>query len=136
MDAFLGKPVRLARLAEVITQQVRDPRSTPGEAEHITDAALRQKLLTQFAAETAGLLAEMRAALAAADWPRLRSRAHYLKNSADVLGLTALQAACARLAAINEAPEVAAVHRFLEAIEAAIPRHLAPHSDLLPAAKP
>ena len=136
MDAFLGKPVRLAKLAEVITQQVRDSRTTPSEAEHITDPSLRQKLLAQFAGETAGLLADMRAAIAAADWTRLRSRAHYLKNSADVLGLTALQAACARLAANDETPDAAVAQRGLEAIEAAIPRHLAPNSDLQPIVKP
>ena len=136
MDAFLGKPVRLAKLAQVILQRVRGTRTPPSEVEHIADPSLRQKLLALFASETAGLLAEMRAAIAAADWSRLLSRAHYLKNSADVLGLTALQAACAWLAANHEALDAAAPQRGLEAIEAAIPSHLVPNPDFQPAAKP
>jgi CheY-like chemotaxis protein len=135
MDAFLGKPVRLATLAAVITQEVRDPRVAEENPERIADSALRQKLATQFASETPALLAGMRTALAAGDWLRLRSRAHYLKNSADVLGLRGLQDACARLAGLDEPPDAVAAHRLLDEIEAAIPAYLVASSDLAPAAR-
>ena len=56
-------------------------------------AALVQRLAAQFFAETPAIVAEMRMALANRDWPRLRARAHYLKNSADVLGADELRRA-------------------------------------------
>jgi len=135
MDAFLGKPVRLATLAAVITQQVRAPQAAGEDPERIADSGLRQKLVAQFAAETPALLTELRTALAAGDWTRLRRRAHYLKNSADVLGLRGLQDACARLAGLDEPPDAAAAQRLLDEIEAAIPGHLIASSDFTPAAK-
>lgn len=133
MDAFLGKPVRLATLAAVITQQLRSAHQ-PEPAERVPESPLRQKLLGQFAAETPAVLAELRSALAAADWPRVRSRAHYLKNSADVLGLAALQEACARLAALPDPVDPGPAQRLLEHVEAAIPDRLVPHATLSPTA--
>jgi len=135
MDAFLGKPVRLATLAAVITQQMRDPQAEEDDTERIADSGLRQKLVAQFAAETPALLAELRTALAAGDWARLRRRAHYLKNSADVLGLRGLQDACARLAELGDPPDATAAQRLLDEVEAAIPGHLIATRDLTPAAK-
>ncbi len=121
MDVFLAKPVSLARLA----QAIMDRSSAPGAAEEfaakISDDRLRARLAEQFSCETPRVLAEMRAALAAGDWPRLRSRAHYMKNSADVLGATMLQNACQRLAALEDRPEPAAARHLLEAVEAAVP---------------
>lgn len=121
MNAFLGKPVRLARLAATITEHLRGPKAAAEETERISDPKLRGRLMTQFASETPGVLTEMRAALAAGDWARLRSRAHYLKNSADVLGAVALQQACHHLATLPEPPGRAAAQQMLDAVEAAIP---------------
>jgi signal transduction histidine kinase/CheY-like chemotaxis protein len=135
MDAFLGKPVRLATLAAVITQQVSAPQAAGAAPEGIPDSALRQKLMAQFAAETPALIVELRAALAAGDWARLRHRAHYLKNSADVLGLLALQDACARLSGLELPPDPAAAKRGVEAIEAAIPSRLVASPDSAPVAR-
>jgi CheY-like chemotaxis protein/anti-sigma regulatory factor (Ser/Thr protein kinase) len=122
MDEFLAKPVRLAALADAITGQsaAESPRSF---SERITDDQLRARLLTQFATETPRVLAELRASLQD-DWPRARSRAHYLKNSADVLGDAAMRAACDRLASLEQSPGLAAAHHLVDAIEAAIPSKL------------
>lgn len=122
MDVFLSKPVRLAQLAEVIVQQMQAPDEG---AERITDPRLRARLVSQFAHETPGILAEMREALAATDWVRLRGRAHYLKNSADVLGVSGLQRACDRLAGLETAPDPALARRLLDAVEASVPPHFA-----------
>jgi signal transduction histidine kinase/CheY-like chemotaxis protein len=126
MDVFLAKPVSLARLADAIAGP-REPAAAPALdiASRIADEHLRMRLVAQFVGETPRVLAEMRAALVAADWPRLRGRAHYLKNSADVLGATALQDACQRLATAGDPVEPASARGLLERIEAAIP-HLAP----------
>lgn len=122
MDVFLAKPVSLARLAETIAGQSARVTLLPSALqERIADDRLRRHLVAEFTSETPGVLAEMRAALIAADWTRLRGRAHYLKNSADVLGATALQEACHRLVTADDPLEPAAARRLLEAIEGAIP---------------
>lgn len=130
MDAFLGKPVRLATLAATIIEQMRGGRAKTAAAEKIADPRLRQRLIAQFASETPGVLAEMRTALTAGDWPRLRGRAHYLKNSADVLGVVALQEACQRLAALEKAPAPLVAQQLLEKIEHAVPSDFGVLADL------
>lgn len=122
MDVFLAKPVRLAALADAITGQ------SVGEAPHlfserVSDDQLRARLLAQFATETPRVLAELRASVQD-DWPRARSRAHYLKNSADVLGDAAMRAACQRLASLEQSPGSVAAQHLVDAIEAAIPSKL------------
>jgi CheY-like chemotaxis protein/two-component sensor histidine kinase len=122
MDAFFTKPVSLAALADTLA-----PRPgaallpTANTGSRITDEALRTRLLADFANETPRLMEEMQAALAAKDWSRLRSRAHYLKNSADILGVGVLQEACERLASFedNETPD--AVRLMLDRVTSAIP---------------
>ncbi|HOD46598.1 MAG TPA: response regulator [Opitutaceae bacterium] len=94
MDAFLVKPVSLGLLSAAI--------SPGGGAVTLAEpedpmAAVFKKLRRQYAEETPALLEEMRAACRARDWPCLRRHAHYLKNSADVLRLVELQAACQKL---------------------------------------
>ena len=125
MDAFLGKPVRLATLAGVIAEQLR-PARTAEPAELSPASSLRQKLHAQFAAETPGVLDDLRRALELRDWGRVRNRAHYLKNSADVLGLAALQETSARLSTLPDPVDAAEARRLLAELEAAIPPGLQP----------
>lgn len=122
MDVFLAKPVSLARLAEAIGGPPPTASTPPVEIrERITDARLRSRLVAQFERETPLVLADMRTALAAADWAALRGRAHYLKNSADVLGATVLQDACQQLATAGDPLDPATARRLLGRIEAAVP---------------
>ncbi len=96
MDRFLAKPVSLATLAEAL-------RAAPGLSTRATAVQLDPteqlfvQLRAQYRTETPPLLHELREALDQGDWPRVRERAHYLKNSADVLGARELQAACSAL---------------------------------------
>lgn len=122
MDEFLSKPVSLGRLAEVLASHSRRPAHV--SVSEALDEALRARLLVQFARETPGVLAELRASLVAREWTKLRRSAHYLKNSADVLGLVALQAACERLYLLSDSPDAAAAEALLDAAEAAIPPEL------------
>ncbi len=124
MDAFLAKPVSLPRLAQTLTA------AAPGQklaatmsllAGKVPDGPLRTRLVEQFESETPRLLTEMRAALAAADWTRLRRAAHYLKNSADVLGVDALQEACQRLASLPDPADAPAALQLFMAVETAVP---------------
>jgi CheY-like chemotaxis protein len=124
MDLFLTKPVSLARLAEVLSEASaeRQPRRTePRPAMEDLPAELRTRLEEQFASETPGVLAAMRAALERGDWAEFRSRAHYLKNSADVIGATALQQSCRRIAALEKSPGREPARELLAAVEAAVP---------------
>jgi HPt (histidine-containing phosphotransfer) domain-containing protein len=127
--------VRLGRLAEAVTFHRREPVLVPDGSSRISDEGLRNRLMAQFATETPQVIAEMRAALLAQDWTRLRGRAHYLKNSADVLGAAALQRACQRLAAIPESPSVEDARLLMEEVEAAIPAQFSGLAGLAPTDK-
>lgn len=121
MDAFFTKPVSLAALADTLAP--RPGIALPAEAvgARVTDEALRARLLADFANETPRLVEDMHVALAAGDWPRLRSRAHYLKNSADILGVDALQQACGRLASFDDHETPHSVRLMFDQVTAAIP---------------
>jgi signal transduction histidine kinase/DNA-binding NarL/FixJ family response regulator len=121
MDAFFTKPVSLAALAETLAPRTGTSPRVVELAPRIADERLRARLLADFTRETPRLLEEMQVALTARDWPRLRSRAHYLKNSADILGASALQAACDRLATFDDTEHLHSVRLMLEAVSAAIP---------------
>jgi CheY-like chemotaxis protein len=121
MDAFLAKPVQLANLASTIAAQMRPPQPAHDAAKRIPDERLRQRLTAQFASETPRVLAEIRAALAVADWTRIKRSAHYLKNSADVLGMIPLQQACQQFATRSEPPDPAEIRLMIDALESAIP---------------
>jgi signal transduction histidine kinase/DNA-binding NarL/FixJ family response regulator len=121
MDEFFSKPVSLARLGETLIQGAR-PTTAAADRHTFLDAALRSRLATDFASETPRLVAEMHAALADRDWERLRSRAHYLKNSADILGLVELQDACRTLATFDDATRVERVTEFVDSVCGAIPK--------------
>jgi signal transduction histidine kinase/CheY-like chemotaxis protein len=94
MNRFLTKPVRLAELGAAVAEAPR-ARSRPRFAATLNAGSeLTQRLTTRYLAETPAILTEMRAALEKEDRPLLRTRAHYLKNSADVLGAEDLRHAC------------------------------------------
>jgi HPt (histidine-containing phosphotransfer) domain-containing protein len=113
--------VSLARLGEALVQGARP---TTAATDRLTslDATLRSRLAADFASETPRLLTEIHAALASRDWAGLRSRAHYLKNSADILGITALQEACRRLSTFDDATSVESAARLVDAVCSAIPK--------------
>lgn len=95
MNVFLAKPVDLATLAHTIAQ-VPGVKPLP----HLRlagDAALFATLQARFSLELPGLVDDLAASARARDWPRLRARTHYLKNSADLVGARALGAACQRV---------------------------------------
>lgn len=91
MDAFMVKPVNLGVLVNEVLMQ------KPASGGTLPLTQLMDKMRQQFRAEAPGLAVAMRAAQAAGDHAMLASRAHYLKNSADVLQLEELAAACQRL---------------------------------------
>ena len=97
MTTFLAKPVDLASLAHVIAQAPGVPPLAQPAAP--TDAALLAALHARFSSDLPGLLAEIAAAAAAGEPDRTVARAHYLKNSADIVGAHTLAAACADLCA-------------------------------------
>ncbi len=117
MNDFLTKPVSFTRLAHAL--QSNSPLTAA--AEHLSDAGLRATLLAQFASETPSVLQQMEAAAAAEDWESVRNRAHYLKNSADVIGARPLQDACRQLMLIDGRPDPGVVRQLLTAVLAAVP---------------
>ena len=133
MDEFFTKPVSLARLADSLEQGPRSAALSIEARRSILDERLRARLAADFASETPRLLEEMHAALAARDWERLRGRAHYLKNSADVLGVAPLQDACRRLASFDDGLSPAMVAELLTAVTTAIPEKAFASADTIQA---
>jgi signal transduction histidine kinase/DNA-binding NarL/FixJ family response regulator len=92
MDAFLTKPVDLRTLVqEIDSPRMRETARSPQLA------GLTERLRAQFRVEAPVLGAALTAAIADGDWPAVRAKAHYLKNSADVLGLKGLADSCHEL---------------------------------------
>jgi HPt (histidine-containing phosphotransfer) domain-containing protein len=120
--------VPLAKLAGLLAK----PTSPTEFAPWLADDALRSVLLGHFQRETPHVLRELRDAAAAGDLPRLRNRAHYLKNSADVIGATALQEACRRIVATDEAPAPAMLRQWIADVEAALPGRFFALTDAIP----
>jgi len=123
MDAFLVKPVSLGLLAATLVPQGTPPVTAAAPDDPM--AAVMVKIHRQYAAETPPLVEEMQVACRAHDWPRLRRQAHYLKNSADVLRIGELQAACQRLFDWTSHPaDPAEGSRHLAAVVAAVAQSL------------
>jgi signal transduction histidine kinase/CheY-like chemotaxis protein len=133
MDEFFTKPVSLSRLAETLARRRGNATRITDSRGDIVDQRLRMRLAADFANETPRLLDEMHAALAVRDWARLRDRAHYLKNSADILGNARLQEACRRLASIADSEPVAVVRELLDAVAGAIPERAFASAECSPA---
>lgn len=105
MDAFLTKPVDLRTLVQEI-ENTRPKESTVSPQL----AGLTERLRAQFRTEAPVLGAALAAAVAEGDWAQVRAKAHYLKNSADVLGLKTLADRCLELErAANESQPSAIV---------------------------
>ncbi|HVT73201.1 MAG TPA: ATP-binding protein [Lacunisphaera sp.] len=109
MNAFLVKPVRLPDLwAAVAGPVAAAPLQLP--------AAVRAQLEQDFAEELPARRTALEAALAEGNWTRVRATAHYLRNSALVVGATELLAVCTQLESLATAP-VADSARLREAGE-------------------
>ncbi len=95
MNDFIVKPVPLDDLWVAIAGQavVRTDRV----ARFDPPASLNPGLLAAFARELPAQKAVLAAAVRAGDWPQVRATAHYLRNSALVIGADALYAACTGL---------------------------------------
>jgi CheY-like chemotaxis protein len=120
MDEFLTKPVNLAHLGHVLGSARKRALAATAPA-RIDDPKLRTLLAAQFAEETPRVLEQLRAAASAKDWAQMRSRAHYLKNSADVIGAADLQLACRNVMQVDGAPDPEVVRRLIDAVTAAVP---------------
>jgi CheY-like chemotaxis protein/anti-sigma regulatory factor (Ser/Thr protein kinase) len=120
MNRFLTKPVALRELAAVVAEAPRlRAQPMPSPVTNTADLALARRLTRQFAAETPAIVMELHAAFANGDRSRLRSRAHYLKNSADVLGADALRRACTALYVQAESADPEALRELVATIESA-----------------
>ena len=132
MDEFFTKPVSLSRLAETLARRPGNATSVDSRGD-IVDPRLRARLAADFANETPRLLDELHAAWTVRDWTRLRDRAHYLNNSADILGNARLQEACRRLASIDDSEPAARVRERLDAVADAIPERAFASAECSPA---
>lgn len=132
MHEFLAKPVSLAELARVLAQNARRSGPSPEPTAGLP-AALRAQLASQFVAETPLVLDALRAALANQDWPRLRDRAHYLKNSADIIGAADLQSACRKLSALADAEAAHGATSLVAEVESAVAARILNLAETLPA---
>jgi signal transduction histidine kinase/DNA-binding NarL/FixJ family response regulator len=92
MHAFLVKPVPLDELWSAVAGPAAGAGPWPA-----TSPSVSQELLAAFARELPAKRAALAQAVAAADWPRVRAQAHYLRNSALVVQAGALYAACTGL---------------------------------------
>jgi CheY-like chemotaxis protein len=101
MDAFLSKPVELPEFAAAVAVDAGPSAPVPQSG---ADDALRARLEELFRAEVEPHVQAMAEAVGSRHWPAVRDRAHWLKNSAAVLGDRALFTAAA---ALEEAAETA-----------------------------
>lgn len=114
MNAFLTKPVDLRVLVnEIVAAQFAPSLSLP-----LT--GLIERLREQFRSEVPGLSATLATACIERDAGVVAAKAHYLKNSADILGLRELAEACRDLEAAAHRQEWQAV----ENADAACRHHL------------
>jgi len=91
-----------------------------------TDAALIASLQARFAIELPVLAGEITEAARAGNWFRLQDRAHYLKNSADLVGARGLGAVCQAVLATTAPPGPAEVQTLAAGIVAASRHPFAP----------
>lgn len=115
METLLIKPVSSRDLLEAVAAGT-DPRATASPQ----DLALIRRLRAQFDHELPGLHSAITLAWGDRDFPRVRERVHYLKNSADVIQLAELSALCARVEAITHPDSesgAAAVAELLAALK-------------------
>ncbi len=90
MDAFLVKPVQLPELWAAVA----------GSASRVSlrlPPAVREQLAQDFVEELPARRGALETALAEGNWARVRATAHYLRNSALVVGATGLLDVCSEL---------------------------------------
>ena len=117
MDGFMPKPVELAQLAALLARLRQALTVAPAAWQ--MPAPLRRQLCALFAAEWPELRLALQTACDAGDRATLQSRAHYLKNSADVLGDDELRELCHRLQDAAQAGNEATAHALVAAIDKA-----------------
>ena len=117
MDRFLTKPVAMDVLARAVAESPAAAGRAAVTAADALDAALRQRLLTQYEKETPGIVARMVDAAHGKDWVSLHRLAHYLKNSADALGARRLQHFCRELQLAAEAADETRIEPLLSVVK-------------------
>jgi signal transduction histidine kinase/CheY-like chemotaxis protein len=106
MDAFLVKPVSLEELAVSLAGVENPAEARPAFR---PSESLRQRLLEQFQSELPAKMAEIRRAIDAENWARLRAHMHYLRNGAVAVADDALFDACLGIEVAAEANDGPAV---------------------------
>jgi CheY-like chemotaxis protein len=117
MDGFMPKPVELAQLATLLARLRHAMTVAPAAWQ--MPAPLRRQLCALFAGEWPELRLALQTACDAGDRAALQNRAHYLKNSADVLGDDELRGLCHRLQDATQAGNDATALALVGAIERA-----------------
>jgi CheY-like chemotaxis protein len=117
MDDFLSKPVELAQLAALLARLRHAMAVAPAAWQ--MPAPLRRQLCALFTAEWPEVRRALQTAREAGDRAALQNRAHYLKNSADVLGDDELRGLCHRLQDAVQTGNDATAHALVGAIEQA-----------------
>jgi len=117
MDDFLSKPVELAQLAALLARLRHAMAVAPAAWQ--MPAPLRRQLCALFTAEWPEVRRALQTAREAGDRAALQNRAHYLKNSADVLGDDELRGLCHRLQDAAQTGNDATAHALVGAIEQA-----------------
>jgi signal transduction histidine kinase/ActR/RegA family two-component response regulator len=95
MDRFLSKPVTLTELAAVLRRETIEATPSNGwlGSRLLRGNTLRQ-VLTAAEEETPVRISALRLAADAGAWDKVAAMAHYLCNTADVLGAVVLREAC------------------------------------------
>ena len=130
MDAYLTKPIRFEELFRLL-HSLADPAGPHAHEEAVLDRAemeqrvggdreLLSRLLELFGQECPRLLGEVRAALAARDFPRLRLAAHCLKGMVATLGGNAAAARADHLEALSLTGDVTQARESYAALEEAV----------------
>ena len=114
MDSFMSKPVELAQLAALLARLRHAMTVAPAAWQ--MPAPLRRQLCALFAAEWPELRLALQTARETGDRAALQNRAHYLKNSADVLGDDELRVLCHRLQDAAQAGNDATAYALVGAI--------------------
>lgn len=114
MDEFLVKPVELKALATAlgIGESAIDKSTVP--------QVLIERLREQFRQEAPSQLAEIEAAMVAADWPTVARLAHHLSNSAFALQAVALGEHCRAFERAAYAADTPAAFRSWAAVQVAL----------------
>ncbi|MFA6962474.1 MAG: ATP-binding protein [Opitutaceae bacterium] len=118
MDRFLSKPVGLAGLAAVLRREVIQTGSSSGL---LSTRLLRGSTLEHVRAtaeeETPVRLYALRIAADGQDWEKVAAMAHYLCNTADVLGAAVLHDACLDCERAAKAGNIERVMLLVQTIE-------------------